>query len=97
MHVSLSHASHVSSIALFLPQIPLSGKDSIVGRAFVVHADTDDLGKGELCPHSPLPLSGPWPLYDTNTLVLYLPSFVANTLHTRKKTEALCVQTLFCG
>lgn len=27
-------------------QIPLSGPNSIVGRAVVVHADTDDLGRG---------------------------------------------------
>jgi len=27
-------------------QIPLTGPNSIVGRAVVVHADPDDLGKG---------------------------------------------------
>ncbi|KFK24095.1 hypothetical protein AALP_AAs61343U000100, partial [Arabis alpina] len=27
-------------------QIPLTGPNSIVGRAIVVHADHDDLGKG---------------------------------------------------
>ncbi|KAM1051991.1 hypothetical protein FF1_033501 [Malus domestica] len=27
-------------------QIPLAGPDSIIGRAVVVHADPDDLGKG---------------------------------------------------
>uniref|UniRef100_A0A2P2LVC4 superoxide dismutase n=1 Tax=Rhizophora mucronata TaxID=61149 RepID=A0A2P2LVC4_RHIMU len=29
-------------------QIPLTGANSIVGRAVVVHADPDDLGKGRL-------------------------------------------------
>ncbi|RVX18889.1 Superoxide dismutase [Vitis vinifera] len=29
-------------------QIPLTGSNSIVGRAVVVHADPDDLGKGKL-------------------------------------------------
>lgn len=28
-------------------QIPVSGPHSIVGRAVVVHADPDDLGRGE--------------------------------------------------
>lgn len=33
---------------LFSWQIPLTGSDSIIGRAVVVHADPDDLGKGKL-------------------------------------------------
>lgn len=32
---------------LFYWQIPLSGCDSIIGRAVVVHGDPDDLGKGK--------------------------------------------------
>ena len=35
-------------IPLFSWQIPLAGSDSIIGRAVVVHADPDDLGKGKL-------------------------------------------------
>jgi Cu/Zn superoxide dismutase len=30
-------------------QIPLTGVNSIIGRAVVVHADPDDLGKGMSC------------------------------------------------
>eukprot|EP00245_Coleochaete_scutata_P018229 TRINITY_DN936_c0_g1_i2.p1 TRINITY_DN936_c0_g1~~TRINITY_DN936_c0_g1_i2.p1 ORF type:complete len:136 (-),score=11.62 TRINITY_DN936_c0_g1_i2:760-1167(-) len=33
-------------VTLVDSQIPLSGINSIVGRAVVVHADSDDLGKG---------------------------------------------------
>jgi Cu-Zn family superoxide dismutase len=29
-------------------QIQLSGKNSIIGRAVVVHADPDDLGRGDI-------------------------------------------------
>ncbi|KAK4388484.1 Superoxide dismutase [Cu-Zn] [Sesamum angolense] len=39
-------------------QIPLSGPNSIVGRAVVVHADPDDLGRGE-CPLFPANEEGP--------------------------------------
>ncbi|RWW19638.1 hypothetical protein GW17_00016293 [Ensete ventricosum] len=37
---------------LFFPgtQIALGGSDSIIGRAIVVHADPDDLGRGILFP-----------------------------------------------
>lgn len=31
----------------FCEQIPLTGENSIIGRAVVVHADEDDLGRGE--------------------------------------------------
>ncbi|XP_068637409.1 superoxide dismutase [Cu-Zn] 2 isoform X2 [Aristolochia californica] len=36
----------VAVISLKDPQIPLSGPNSILGRAVVVHADPDDLGRG---------------------------------------------------
>jgi hypothetical protein len=31
-----------------MSQIQLSGKNSIIGRAVVVHADPDDLGRGDI-------------------------------------------------
>ncbi len=31
---------------MIVAQIPLTGVNSIIGRAVVVHADPDDLGKG---------------------------------------------------
>ena len=39
--------SYLKDAYLFL-KIPLTGPNSIVGRAVVVHADPDDLGKGKL-------------------------------------------------
>jgi len=36
----------VAKVALKDCHIPLTGSDSIIGRAVVVHADPDDLGKG---------------------------------------------------
>jgi Cu-Zn family superoxide dismutase len=38
----------VAEISVKDIQIPLSGANSIIGRAVVVHADPDDLGKGML-------------------------------------------------
>jgi len=36
----------VAKVSLKDIQIPLAGANSIIGRAVVVHADIDDLGKG---------------------------------------------------
>jgi Cu-Zn family superoxide dismutase len=39
----------VAEVSLQDLQIPLTGVNSIIGRAVVVHADPDDLGKGVFC------------------------------------------------
>lgn len=39
----------VAEISVKDLQIPLSGANSIVGRAVVVHTDPDDLGRGANC------------------------------------------------
>ncbi|KAG9136160.1 hypothetical protein Leryth_003780 [Lithospermum erythrorhizon] len=36
----------IASFTIVDKQLPLTGPDSIIGRAVVVHADPDDLGKG---------------------------------------------------
>lgn len=43
-----SSALQFSSNVFIYVQIPLTGPDSIVGRAVVVHSDPDDLGKGNV-------------------------------------------------
>jgi Cu-Zn family superoxide dismutase len=40
--------SGTATVSIVDNQIPLTGPNSIVGRAVVVHADPDDLGKGNL-------------------------------------------------
>ena len=39
-------ADGIANVNISDTQIPLKGENSIVGRAIVVHADVDDLGKG---------------------------------------------------
>ena len=48
-------ADGVAAVALKDTQIPLSGPNSIVGRAVVVHELADDLGKGD---HSEVGVQG---------------------------------------
>jgi hypothetical protein len=47
----LTQASYLDIGNVFFWQIPLTGPNSIIGRAVVVHADTDDLGKGNASSH----------------------------------------------
>ncbi|CAL1356587.1 unnamed protein product [Linum trigynum] len=42
----LANENGVAEISIEDTQIPLAGPNSILGRAVVVHADPDDLGKG---------------------------------------------------
>lgn len=49
-------ADGVASGTLIDPLIKLSGPFSVIGRSFMVHADPDDLGRGD---HSQPPNSGP--------------------------------------
>uniref|UniRef100_A0A0E0I5C2 Superoxide dismutase [Cu-Zn] n=1 Tax=Oryza nivara TaxID=4536 RepID=A0A0E0I5C2_ORYNI len=46
VNVSDSQTVNLTSVTFFERQIPLTGAHSIIGRAVVVHADPDDLGKG---------------------------------------------------
>jgi Cu/Zn superoxide dismutase len=44
----------VATIDITDTQIPLSGPNSVVGRAFVIHELKDDLGKGEWASRIPI-------------------------------------------
>ena len=52
----LTYLSQLQKWFVFMFQIPLTGKNSIIGRAIVVHADSDDLGRGEMCRYCNLKL-----------------------------------------
>ncbi|XP_021738292.1 superoxide dismutase [Cu-Zn] 2-like isoform X2 [Chenopodium quinoa] len=42
----VANSDGVAEVSIIDSQIPLSGQHSILGRAVVVHADPDDLGRG---------------------------------------------------
>ncbi|KAL5720487.1 superoxide dismutase [Ranunculus cassubicifolius] len=42
----IAGADGIAEISIMDTQIPLSGQHSVLGRAVVVHADSDDLGRG---------------------------------------------------